>query len=218
MAMKGAIFDMDGTLTDSMHLWIEIGRRYLEGLGYEVSPGQTYEMTTMLLEPMAIYIREEFGLQKPEEEIVADMNKMVEPDYFHVVGLKPTVTETLQKLQDAGVRMCVATATDRHLTEACLKRNGIDRYFSAVFTCSEEQCTKRTSHIYDRARAFLGTAPEETYIFEDTYTSLLGASESGCHTVAVADRWAESKKDLIRDLAEVYLEEMGELFEKIPEF
>ena len=66
MAMKGAIFDMDGTLTDSMHLWIEIGRRYMEGLGYEVSPEQTYDMTKMLLEPMAVYIREEFGLEKSE--------------------------------------------------------------------------------------------------------------------------------------------------------
>lgn len=217
MAMKGAIFDMDGTLTDSMHLWIEIGRRYMEGLGYEVSPEQTYDMTKMLLEPMAVYIREEFGLQKPEEEIVADMNKMVEPDYFHVVQVKPTVVETLQKLQDRGVRMCVATATDRHLTEACLRRNGIDHFFSAVFTCGEEKCTKRTSTIYDAARAHLGTSPEDTYIFEDTYTSLLGAHESGCHAIAVADRWAEPKKDLIRDLAEAYLDEMGDLFDRVPE-
>ena len=58
MAIKGAIFDMDGTLTDSMHLWIEIGRRYLGGLGYTVTPEQNKVMTTMLLEPMALYMQD----------------------------------------------------------------------------------------------------------------------------------------------------------------
>ncbi len=56
MAIRGAIFDMDGTLTESMHLWIEIGRRYLEGLGYTVTPEQNKAMTQMLLEPMALYL------------------------------------------------------------------------------------------------------------------------------------------------------------------
>ncbi len=59
MAIRGAIFDMDGTLTESMHLWIEIGRRYLEGLGYTVSPEQNREMTKMLLEPMALYMQDQ---------------------------------------------------------------------------------------------------------------------------------------------------------------
>lgn len=211
MAIKGAIFDMDGTLTDSMHLWIEIGRRYMESLGYEVSPEQTAAMSRMLLEPMAIYIRDEFGLDKPEEEIVADMNKMVEPGYFREVPVKPTVREFLQVLQDRGVRMCVATATDRHLTEACLKRNGLDVFFSAVFTCGEEHCTKQTSVLYDKARQFLGTSPEETWIFEDTYVSLQGAVRSGCHVMAVHDRWSEKKAPLIRELADGYVDRMGDI-------
>ena len=74
MAIRGAIFDMDGTLTESMHLWIEIGRRYLEGLGYKVSPEQNHEMTRMLLEPMALYMQDEFGLAKSQEQIIAEIN------------------------------------------------------------------------------------------------------------------------------------------------
>lgn len=211
MAIRGAIFDMDGTLTESMHLWIEIGRRYLEGLGYTVSPEQNREMTKMLLEPMALYMQDQFGLTKSQSQIVDEINKIVEPDYFETVVVKPTVVESLEAMRERGIRMCVATATDRHLTEACLKRNGIDRFFSAVFTCGEEHCNKRTSLIYDKARAHLGTSPEETYIFEDTYVSILGAKQSGCRVVALEDRWSEKKRDLIKEAADVYVERMGDL-------
>ena len=211
MAIRGAIFDMDGTLTESMHLWIEIGRRYLEGLGYTVSPEQNCEMTKMLLEPMALYMQDQFGLTKSQSQIVDEINKIVEPDYFETVVVKPTVVESLEAMQERGIRMCVATATDRHLTEACLKRNGIDRFFSAVFTCGEEHCNKRTSLIYDKARAHLGTSPEETYIFEDTYVSILGAKQSGCRVVALEDRWSEKKRELIKEAADVYVERMGDL-------
>ncbi len=211
MAIRGAIFDMDGTLTESMHLWIEIGRRYLEGLGYTVSPEQNREMTKMLLEPMALYMQDQFGLTKSQSQIVDEINKIVEPDYFETVVVKPTVVESLEAMQERGIRMCVATATDRHLTEACLKRNGIDRFFSAVFTCGEEHCNKRTSLIYDKARAHLGTSPEETYIFEDTYVSILGAKQSGCRVVALEDRWSEKKRELIKEAADVYVERMGDL-------
>lgn len=211
MAIRGAIFDMDGTLTESMHLWIEIGRRYLEGIGYTVSPEQNHEMSKMLLEPMALYMQDEFGVPKSREQIIAEINKIVEPGYFEEVLVKPTVVESLEAMQSRGVKMCVATATDRHLTEACLKRNGIDRYFSAIFTCGEEHCNKRTSQIYDKARAHLGTASEETYIFEDTYVSILGAKESGCRVVALQDRWSEKKRDLIREAADIYVEHMGDL-------
>lgn len=211
MAIRGAIFDMDGTLTESMHLWIEIGRRYLEGLGYKVSPEQNHEMTRMLLEPMALYMQDEFGLAKSQEQIIAEINKIVEPGYFEDVAVKPTVVESLEAMQERGIRMCVATATDRHLTEACLKRNGIDRFFSAIFTCGEEHCNKRTSQIYDKARAHLGTSPEETCIFEDTYVSILGAKQSGCRVVALEDRWSVKKRDLIKETADVYVARMGDL-------
>ena len=211
MAIRGAIFDMDGTLTDSMHLWIEIGKRYLSSLGYEVSPEQNRMLTSMLLEPMSVYMIEEFGLEKSPEEIVADMNKMVEQGYFEEVLVKPTVKEALQELQDRGVPMVVATATDRYLTEACLKRNGIDRYFSAIFTCGEEHCSKRVPQIYDKARAFLETAPEETWIFEDTYISLTGAKKSGCRVMAVRDRWSEKHADEIKALADGYVDRMGDI-------
>ncbi|MBP5272506.1 MAG: HAD family phosphatase [Clostridia bacterium] len=211
MAIRGAIFDMDGTLTESMHLWIEIGRRYLEGLGYEVSAEQNDAMTKMLLEPMSFYMQVQFGLQKSQEQIIAEINRIVEPGYFEDVTLKPGVVAFLDALRARGVKMVVATATDRYLTEACLKRNGIDGYFEAVFTCGEEHCNKRSSHIYDVAREFLGTAPEDTWIFEDTFVSLLGAKESCCHTLAVHDVWAEEKTEQIRALADRYVETMGDI-------
>ena len=211
MAIKGAIFDMDGTLTESMHRGIETGRRYPGGLRNTGPPERKNVMTTMLLEPMALYMQDEFGLQKSQQQIIDEINKLVEPGYFEEVEVKPTVVETLEAMHERGIRMCVATATDRHLTEACLRRNGIDRFFSAIFTCGEEHCNKRTSQIYDKARAHLGTAPEDTYIFEDTYVSILGAKQSGCRVVGLQDRWSEKKRDLIRETVDIYVERMGDL-------
>ena len=112
MAIKGAIFDMDGTLTESMHLWIEIGRRYLEGLGYTVTPEQNKAMTQMLLEPMALYMQDEFGITKSQQQIIDEINKLVEPGYFEDVEVKPTVVETLEAMHDRGIKMCVAHVPD----------------------------------------------------------------------------------------------------------
>lgn len=204
MSIKGAIFDMDGTLIDSMHLWINIGTRYLTKRGFEVSPEQTKDMSQMLLEAMSVYMQENFGLTESSQEIIDDINAMVENGYYEEVQLKDTVAETLDTLKTAGVKMCVATATDRHLVEACLGRLGILDYFSAVFTCGEEHTTKRVPDIYLKAGAHLGTDPENTYIFEDTLVSIYGAKQSGYKVIGVADKWSNQYEECIRKSVDFY--------------
>lgn len=210
MSIKGAIFDMDGTLIDSMHLWINIGTRYLNKRGIEVSPEQTKDMSQMLLEAMSVYMQENFGLTESSQEIIDDINAMVENGYYEEVQLKDTVVETLEAFKEAGVKMCVATATDRHLVEACLGRLGILDYFSAVFTCGEEHTTKRIPDIYLKAGAHLGTDPENTFIFEDTLVSIYGAKQSGYKVVGVADKWSAKHEEDVRKNVDFFAEEISD--------
>ncbi|MCQ2487014.1 MAG: HAD family phosphatase [Clostridia bacterium] len=210
MSIKGAIFDMDGTLIDSMHLWINIGTRYLNKRGIEVSPEQTKDMSQMLLEAMSVYMQENFGLTESCQEIIDDINAMVENGYYEEVQLKDTVVETLEAFKEAGVKMCVATATDRHLVEACLGRLGILDYFSAVFTCGEEHTTKRIPDIYLKAGAHLGTDPENTFIFEDTLVSIYGAKQSGYKVVGVADKWSAKHEEDVRKNVDFFAEEISD--------
>lgn len=204
--IKGAIFDMDGTLLDSMHVWIDIGARYLASKGFTASDKDRKALGTMLLYGQSMYFREHFGFTMSVDEIIEDINKLVENDYFHNVQVKPGIPELLENLQNRGVRMCVATASDRYLVEAALERVGILKYFDKIFTCNECNCDKAVPKIFDTALEFLGTEKSETYVFEDTITSIKTVTEAGYPTIAIADEWSVKNKDKIKELADFYVE------------
>lgn len=206
MAIKGAIFDMDGTLLDSMHVWIDIAPRYLKTKGITVSEEQRKLLGTMLLQDMANYFINHFGFTLTVDEIVAEIDSMVEEAYFYDVEVKPGVPELLSELKSRGVKMCVATASDRYLVESALERTGILKFFDHVFTCGEHNVDKKTPYIFDIAREFLGTSKEETYVFEDTLTSVKTVKAAGYPLVAVRDKWSEKNKEQIKTLADFYVD------------
>ena len=134
--IKGAIFDLDGTLLDSMFIWDTIGEDYLRTIGYEPKEKLNETFKNLSLQQAACYYISEYGVTLTVDEIVDGVNKMIEKYYIDEVRLKPGVKELLQKFKDSEVKMCIATATDIHLVKAALERLSIDRYFSEIFTCS----------------------------------------------------------------------------------
>ena len=211
MAITGAIFDMDGTLTDSMHLWKGFDRRYLATLGITPTDEQSETMTGMMLEELGEYIPKTFGLSLTADEVMRGINGIQEDGYFREVTIKPTTLETLETLKAMGVKMCLATATERYLTEACLTRLGLLSYFPRIFTCHEEHTSKYRPDIFLTAGAWLGTPNEETWVFEDTLYSIQGAKAAGFPLVAVRDVWSLHHEDEIRDLADIYVDQLGDL-------
>ena len=123
--IKGAIFDLDGTLLDSMSLWDTFGEDYLRSLGKEPHENLTETFKTFTLEESAEYYREHYGVMLSVEEIVQGVNRMIEGYYTNEVGIKHGVDVLLKNLYDNGVKMCIATVTDRYLAEAALERLGI---------------------------------------------------------------------------------------------
>ena len=202
--IKGAIFDLDGTLLDSMFIWDTIGEEYLRSLGKEPHEDLKETFMTLTLEEAAVYYREHYGVTLSVKEIVDGVNAMVEQTYRTKVTLKPGIAEYLAWLKENGVRMCVATVTDRYLVEETLERLGVRHYFSEIFTCAEVGFGKDKPVIYQKALEHLGTAKEETCVFEDMLFALNTAKTDGFPTVGVYDRH-EVHQDELNELSDYYV-------------
>ena len=186
--IKGAIFDFDGTLVDSMWIWGTLGEDYLRTLGKEPKENLTEVFKTFTLEQAAQYYRAHYGVTLSVKEIVNDVNAMVEKYYASKVSLKSGVSDFLQKLSEEGVKMCVATVTDRYLVENTLDRLEIRNYFLEIFTSAEIGSDKTTPEIYRAALRHLGTEKGETVVFEDAYHALMTAKDDGFTVAAVYDQ------------------------------
>ena len=202
MKIKCAVFDFDGTLFDSMYVWDCAGEDYLRSLGKEPGPNVREDMRRMSLAQCAAYFKREYALPFSEEEIADGINRTVEKHYFHDVLPKPGAPAFLEKMQKAGVRMCIATATDRYQVEAALKRCGLDRFFDAVFTCSEVGAGKDSPDIFRAAMAHFGADRRSTVVFEDALHAVRTAKADGFPVAAVYDA-SEREQAEMRRLADV---------------
>ena len=210
MRIRGAIFDVDGTLLDSMFIWDTIGEAYLRSIGYQPKENLNETFKNMSLHQAARYYQTEYGVTQSIDEIMDGVNAMLERYYRFEVPLKPGVAELLEWLRQDGVKLCIATATDRHLVEAALDRCGVLSCFGEIFTCNEVGHGKDEPDIFEEALRFLGTEKAETVVFDDALYAVRTAKEAGFPVAAVYDSH-EKAQDQIRMLADVYLEELTQL-------
>ncbi|MBQ2973536.1 MAG: bifunctional hydroxymethylpyrimidine kinase/phosphomethylpyrimidine kinase [Clostridia bacterium] len=202
--IKGAIFDLDGTLFDSMFIWDTIGEIYLCSIGYEPKENLNETFKTMSLYNAACYYKSEYGVTLSVEELMDGVNAMVEKYYRYEVPLKDGVAEFLEALRQSGVKMCIATATDRYLVEAALERCNISEYFSEIFTCTSVGHSKDEPDIYREALKHLGTPKEETPVFEDAIYAIRTAKKDGFKVVAVYDKSEENYAE-VKSLCDFYI-------------
>ena len=212
--LTGAIFDFDGTLLDSMFIWDTIGEDYLRTLGKEPHEDLKETFMTLTLEEAAEYYREHYKVTLSVTEIVDSINAMVEGIYRTKVTLKPGVMDYLRLLKERGIKMCVATVTDRYLVEETLERLGVRHYFSEIFTCAEVGFGKDKPIIYQKALEHLGTEKRDTYVFEDLPFALNTAKTDGFPTVGVYDRH-EVHQDELKALSDYYIRDFTDPILKI---
>lgn len=213
MKLTGAIFDLDGTLLDSMPYWASVGTRYLEEQHITVPDVEqlALRIKTMTLPEAADYFRSDYGVQESQEAICARINHMIENDYRLRAPLKAGTREMLEQMKQRGVRMCVASATDHTLVEAALRRVGVLEYFSFILTCGDLQTSKNLPYIFDTCAEKLGTDKRTTAVFEDSLHCVITASSAGYPVVGVYDESAKTETEEIRRLSRCFLYRWEEL-------
>ena len=203
--IQGAIFDVDGTLLDSMPIWDTLANDYLRSLRIEPRENLAEVFKTFSLSQSAKYYQDVYGVTLSEEEIIAGLNQVMEDFYRFQAPLKPGVKEFLHSLQESGVKLCIATATDRPLIEAALERCGVLSLFSRIFTCGEVGHSKNQPDIYRKAQEYLGTPKENTWVFEDAFHGANTAKKDGFPVAAVFDP-SESQQAELKEVADIYME------------
>ena len=188
MDKRFAIFDMDGTLVDSMTYWRNLASEFLQSKGIpEVSPAVSERIRPMTMTESAALFIEEYGLSGTAESVAAEMNAMMDEHYRRDIPLKPGAAAYLEALRRRGVTMCVASATEEDLMDACLTRLGVAHYFSFLLSCETVGTGKNRPDVYWESAKRLGAQPKEIAVFEDALYAANTAKQAGFYTIAVRD-------------------------------
>jgi len=209
--MKAAIFDLDGTLLDSMPAWQNVGSNYLIAQGITPPEGLEEKLKTMSFRISAEYFVNEFTLDSTVEDLMTYWMDAVAHHYHTTIELKPFVIDYLDQLRLHGVRMCVATASDKQLAEAALARLGILNCFEFVITVDEVGKSKEFPDIFLEAARRLNCPPHECVVFEDSLHALLTLRETEFTAWGVHDASAEAELDRVQKLCNRFIWSFAEL-------
>lgn len=205
------LFDMDGTLIDSMWMWDAIDIEFLDRYGLTMPPTLKKDIEGYGFHETAIYFKEHFPIPDTVEEIMDCWNEMAHEKYLHEVPLKEGVLEFLQQARAQGLKMGIATSNSRQLTEAVLNALHITEYFDCVLTSHEVQHGKPAPDIYIRLAQELNTAPEHCLVFEDVPAGILAGHRAGMRAWAVEDTWSAHMRTEKYEQADDYIESFEQL-------
>ena len=206
--IAGAIIDLDGTILDSMPIWDNAAKVYLNNLNIEAEDGLDKMMFAMSMVEGAVFLKERYCLDGTTEEIVSGINRTIEEFYNRDVRLKTGAEQFLTDMKQTGIKMTAATSSDRQLVEGALKRLNIRNCFDRIFTCTEIGSGKTNPDIYLAAAEFMKTFPKDTWVFEDARHAIRTAKNAGFKTVGVYDASSIAHLDEIREISDIYLEKL----------
>ena len=209
--IKGAIFDIDGTLLDSMPIWENAGARYLATLGIKAKPDLKERLDALSLPEGAIYMQKEYGLSVSAEDILEGVNQVVKDFYYKEAVMKPGAYALVKRLKENGVKLIIATATDKEMAKAALIRNGIWQDFTGMITCEEAGAGKTSPKVFEFARQKLGTKKEETWVFEDSLYAVKTATEAGFPVCSIYDTYSVGNAKEIQRLSNIYVRDFSEI-------
>lgn len=208
---KYIIFDLDGTLIDSMPVWKNVGKDFLNRYGFECSEEIDDKIKRQTLFETAAYFKNLFDIAMDIDEIVAEIIAMVAEEYEKNVPLKPFAKQYLEKQKQCGTKMCVLTASEPEYTLAAMKRLDILHYFEFIATCTEMNLTKKDSEVFEQTMKRLGGKKQNTLVFEDALYAIRSAKKGGFYTVAVAEKIRPNDFKEIKNLADLYIQSYEEL-------
>jgi len=207
-----AIFDMDGTLLDTMPYWRYTTLEFMLHHQLPVSDELLTRMYKTSSRRLVMQISDQNGLNLDRQAVVAEMEGYMNRHYLYDANLKcPSVPAFLGRLKRQGVRMCVATGSPREYARNGLRRLGLLDYFDFVTDNYEGPLTKDRPGYFDALLARLGTTRERCWVFEDALYAMESAKASGLRVCAIEDDAQLADREGIRALADVYIRDYAEL-------
>ncbi|MBX7356899.1 HAD family phosphatase [Clostridium chauvoei] len=209
--IKAEIFDLDGTLVDSMWVWEQIDIDYLSSKGHKVPDGIKDEISHLSFNDTALYFKNRFSIEDSVDEIINCWNVMALDYYSNKIKLKKGVLEFFNKLKENNIKIGLATSNSLPLLEATLKNNNLYDYFDAITVTDEVKKSKANPDIYLLAAEKLNISPKDCIVFEDIVQAVNGAKLAGMKVVAIYDKSSENQKEDLISLADKYIYDYTEL-------
>lgn len=204
---KAVIFDLDGTLVDSMWMWKAIDIEYLGKFGISLPLTLQKDIEGMSFSETAVYFKETFQIEDSLEKIKADWNQMAYEKYTKEVPLKRGAKEFLQFCKEQDIKLGIATSNSRELVDATLEALKIREYFDCVMTACEVAKGKPAPDIYLAVADKVQVSPEECLVFEDIEMGILAGKNAGMEVCAIEDEFSMDQKELKKKLADYYIED-----------
>lgn len=208
---KAVIFDLDGTLVDSMWMWKAIDIEYLGKFGYELPPTLQKDIEGMSFSETAVYFKETFQIPDTLEEIKSNWNRMAYEKYTKEVTLKKGAKELLDYCKQNGILLGIATSNSRELVDATLEALNIREYFECVMTACEAAKGKPAPDIYLAVAGKLQVEPCRCLVFEDIEMGILAGKNAGMEVCAVEDEFSMNQIEQKKRLADYYIRDYYEI-------
>lgn len=212
---QGFIFDLDGTLVDSMGIWKQIDIQYLGKFGISLPEGLQEEIEGFSFTETAVYFKNRFGIKDSIEQIKQEWNDMTYQIYQDEVGLKPGVTELLDYAQKHQIPCAIATSNSIELVRCVLKSNKIDSYFTTIVTGCDVGKSKPEPDVYLCAASRMGISPEKCMVFEDIVPGIEGAHRAGMPVCVIDDAYSRYQETEKRKKADYYVTDFCQMIEQL---
>lgn len=203
--ISAVIFDLDGTMVDSMWMWRAIDIEYLNRFGIPLPEDLQARIEGMSFQETAVYFKEHFPIPDSLEKIKSDWNRMAWDKYRYEVPLKPGVLEFLKLCREKELRLGIATSNSRELVENIMEVHGLGAFFSCIMTGSDIKRGKPFPDIYLAASEALGVSPECCLVFEDIVPGIQAGKSAGMRVCAVEDAYSSPDRERKRSLADYYI-------------
>lgn len=209
--IRAVIFDLDGTLVDSMWVWRQIDIDYLAKFGIEIPDDLQSSLDGMSFSETAVYFKRRFGIPDSIEQIKQDWNDMTEEFYRHRVGLKPGALELLRNLRKKGIKTGIATSNSKELLEIAIESLGVRQYFDSMHVSCEVAKGKPAPDIYLLVAEDLGVSPDNCLVFEDITQGVEAGHSAGMLVCGIKDEVSGLRGHDLRGIADYYIEDFTEI-------
>lgn len=211
--VKAVIFDLDGSLVDSMWIWKAIDIEYLGKFGIELPPDLQDSIGGKSFTETAIYFKERFQISDSLEQIKEDWNRMAYDKYANEVPLKPGVREFLNYCREHQIRLGIATSNSRELVDNIVRTHDLADYFDCVMTGCEVAKGKPAPDIYLAVAKQLEVASADCLVFEDIVQGIQAGKAAGMQVCAVDDAFSRAQEKEKRNLADYYIHHYNEVMD-----